>query len=59
MMRRLSEYADSLEADCNASYREMSEVEKDSATKEAQINAMIQMMENVGPTEGQTKGRVK
>ncbi|MBQ3511854.1 MAG: hypothetical protein IJA30_06155 [Bacilli bacterium] len=59
MMRRLSEYADSLEADCNASYREMSEVEKESATKEAQINAMIQMMENVGPIEGEIKGRVK
>ena len=51
--------ADSLEADCNASYQSMSEVEKDSATKEAQINAMIQMMENVGPIEGDTKGRVK
>lgn len=59
MMRRLSAYADSLEADCNASYQSMNEVEKDAATKEAQINAMIEMMENVGPVEDKAKGRAK
>ena len=33
MVRRLQDFANSLEADCNASYQTMSEVERSAATK--------------------------
>ena len=58
MMRRLSAYADTLEAECNASYETMSIRKKEAAAKEAQINAMIEIM-GVAPVESETKGRTK
>lgn len=59
MMRRLADYADSLEADCNASYQTMSLVEKNAATKEAQINAMIEIMAAVPQSTTDVKRRAK
>ena len=59
MLRRFADYAASLEADCNTSYQSMNEVKKESATKEAQITAMIQMMENAGASEDVVKGRAR
>lgn len=58
-MRRLSEYADSLEADCNASYQSMSEIEKAAAQKEAQISAMIEIMASMPTQTESAKGRTK
>ena len=58
-MRRLSEYADSLEADCNASYRSMSEIEKAAAQKEAQISAMVEIMASMPTQTEKAKGRAK
>lgn len=58
-MRRLSEYADSLEADCNASYQSMSEIEKAAAQKEAQISAMIEIMASMPSQTEKAKGRAK
>ena len=57
-MRRLSEYADSLEADCNASYQTMSKIEKSAAQKEAEISAMIEIMASM-PSASEGKGRAK
>lgn len=58
MMRRLSEYADSLEAECNASYEAMSQIKKEAAAKESQINAMIEIM-GAAQEEQPAKGRTK
>ena len=58
MLRRLSAYADSLEAECNASYEIMSQRKKEAAAKEAQINAMIEIM-GTAPVETEAKGRTK
>lgn len=58
-MRRLSEYADSLEADCNASYQLMSEVEREAAQKEAQISAMVEIMASMPTSAEKPKGRAK
>ena len=58
-MRRLSEYADSLEADCNASYQSMSEIEKAAAQKEAQISAMVEIMASMPTQTEKAKGRAK
>ena len=60
MVRRLQDFANSLEADCNASYQTMSEVERSAATKEAQITAMIEIMASSGSREPEkVPGRVK
>ena len=60
MVRRLQDFANSLEADCNASYQTMSEVERSAATKEAQITAMIEIMASSGTQEPEKgTGRVK
>jgi hypothetical protein len=58
-MRRLSEFADSLEADCNASYQSMNEIEKTAARKEAQITAMVELMAAMPSQTENTKGRAK
>lgn len=58
MVRRFSAYADDLEAECNESYENMSEISKEAAAKEAKINAMVEMMETV-PVETAAKGRTK
>ena len=58
-MTRLYEYADSLEADCNASYQSMNEIEKDAAQKEAQINAMVELMAATPSQTENAKGRAK
>ena len=59
-VRMLSEYADTLERDCNESYRAMDEANKRAAATEAQIDAMLSMMENTSSVEPETtKGRIK
>ena len=58
-MRRLSEFADSLEADCNASYQSMNEIEKTAARKEAQITAMVELMAAMPSQTENIKGRAK
>ncbi len=61
--RRLAEYADQLEKACNVSYQAKTDAEKRAAATEAQINAMLAMMENgetesIKPEQGK-QGRIR
>lgn len=62
MKRQLSAYADSLEEECNESFRTISEAEQAVATNEAEIEAMMAIMASAGlvaASEKKTSGRVR
>ena len=62
MRRQLSEYADLLEKECNESYSEINDAEQTAAANEAEIEAMMAVMTNMGllsTSEKKTSGRVR
>lgn len=60
--QKLADFADSLEQDCNDSYETVTAVNKDTAAKQAQIDAMIEIMaagssEELDETKGNRRGK--